>query len=164
MTPPWGVPLSVRCQPLLSSSTPAWWKLSTSASTRPSATRSLTSALSLSCGMVSPQHTSPLRDLPAEVRVIRPQHALTGKVLKVFGKLNRKGQLHLVLTLPDGTRSYIPAAWTDLKPPDHPRRDRDSSLVASLSDLLCTRQRVDALLRRMAASPADATTRSEEHT
>ena len=40
-------------QPRVSSSTPARRKLSTSASTRPSATRCLTSARSRSCGMVS---------------------------------------------------------------------------------------------------------------
>ena len=100
----------------------------------------------------------PLQDLPAQVWVVRPQHALTGKVLQVFGKLNRKGrnrkgQLLLVLTLPDGTRSYFPAAWTDLKPPAPPPRDRDVKFVASLAGLLCLRQRVEALRRRLAASP-----------
>jgi hypothetical protein len=109
------------------------------------------------------RHTSPLRDLPAEVRVIRPHHALAGKVLKVFGKLTRKGQLHLVLTLPDGTRSYIPATWTDLQAPDTPSVDRGSSLVARQSDLLRARQRVDALLRRMKAISPGVTTSTPEN-
>ena len=101
--------------------------------------------------------------MPAAVRIIRPQHALTGKVLKVLGKLNRQGQLHVGLTLPDGPRSDIPAAWTDLKPPDPAPRQRASSFVASRSGLVCLRPRVDALRRRMVASPADTATSTQEN-
>jgi hypothetical protein len=39
----------------------------------------------------------------------------------VLGWCHRRSELHLTLVLPDGTRSLIPAAWTDL-------RSRESTL------------------------------------
>jgi len=36
-------------------------------------------------------------------------------VLDVLGHIHRNGILHLNLILPDGTRSLIPVAWTDLQ-------------------------------------------------
>jgi hypothetical protein len=115
------------------------------------------------CCRRNPRQTSPLRDLPAHVRVTRAQHALTGKVLAVFGQLKRKGQLNLVLILPDGTRSYIPAAWTDFESPGTPPGQGQPSLVALLPDLLRTRQRVDVLLRRIGSTPSDTTASTQEN-
>jgi hypothetical protein len=65
------------------------------------------------------------------------------------------------LVLPDGTRSYIPAAWTDLQSPGALPSSLEISLVAFLPDLLRTRQRVDALLRRGGA-PATASTQENQ--
>ena len=110
----------------------------------------------------NPRHTSPIRDLPTHVRVTRPHHALAGKVLEVFGQLKHKGKPHLVLVLPDGTRSYIPAAWTDLEPqaPDH----GPAAPVAGLADLWRTRQRVDALWHRCRLPVGDTTsTQDQQH-
>jgi hypothetical protein len=115
------------------------------------------------CYRRNPRHTSPLQDLPAQVQVTRAHHALTGKALKVFGKINRKGQLHLVLVLPDGTRSYIPAAWTDFKSPGLCSPKDEPCLAACLSDLLRTRQRVDALLRRIGTTPINTTGSTQEN-
>ena len=98
------------------------------------------------------RQTSPLRDLPSQVRVTRPHHALEGTVLEVFAKLRHKGRPHFVLVLPDGSRSYIPVAWTDFVAPP-PGSAAPCSIVASASDLLRLRQRVDCLLHRIQAGP-----------
>jgi hypothetical protein len=49
------------------------------------------------------------------VRIVRPKHPLEGQTLGVLGWSHRQGRLHLLLVLPDGSRSFIPAAWTDLR-------------------------------------------------
>jgi hypothetical protein len=86
-------------------------------------------------------------------------------VLDVFAKLRHKGRPHFLLVLPDGSRSYIPAAWTDsvtdLANPAPP-----CSIVGSASDLLGLRRRVDCLLRRIEAGPAskqNSSTQESQH-
>jgi hypothetical protein len=108
------------------------------------------------------RQTTHLQDLPRQVRVIRPHHALEGKVLEVFAKLRHKGKPHFLLVLPDGSRSYIPVAWTDfVATPESPAFG--SWTVASASDLLRLRQRVDCLLRRIEPGPtADQTSPTQE--
>jgi hypothetical protein len=72
--------------------------------------------------------------------------------LEVLGWCRRRGELLLTLVLPDGTRSLVPAAWTDLhafqdtRPPDD-KRSQPSSL-ASRAELLHARTIVTALLQR----------------
>jgi hypothetical protein len=68
----------------------------------------------------------------------------------------------LVLLLPDGSRSYIPAAWTDLASPGTSPPARKISLVAFLPDLWRTRQRVNALRRRIGTLPMDTTSSTQE--
>ena len=71
-------------------------------------------------------------------------------MLEVFGKIRRQGRLCLVLVLPDGSRSHIPAEWTDFPAGASPGSDIAAAdpMVASVLDLWRCRQRVDALLRR----------------
>lgn len=79
---------------------------------------------------------------------------MQGKSLDVLGWLHRNEILHLTLVLPDGTRSYIPASWTNLsqlcpqkfKSPDNPAT---SNLIASTSNLLQVRKIVDVLLGKI---------------
>jgi hypothetical protein len=85
--------------------------------------------------------------------VTRPHHALEGKVLEVFAKLRHRGKPHFVLVLPDGSRSYMPVAWTDVASNPESSAPPCSS-VGSASDLLRLRQRVDCLLRRIESGPA----------
>ena len=47
------------------------------------------------------------------VVITRPRHPLQGKSLRVLGGMRRHGRLELLLVLPDGSKSLIPAAWTD---------------------------------------------------
>ena len=109
--------------------------------------------------------TTPTHDLPARVRITRPHHALEGKVLEVFAKLRHKGRPHFMLVLPDGSRSYIPVAWTDVvATPQSPAMP--NSTVASASDLLRLRERVDCLLRRIEAGPTtdpNSSTQESQH-
>jgi hypothetical protein len=97
--------------------------------------------------------------------VTRPHHALEGKVLDVFAKLRHKGRPHFLLVLSDGSRSYIPVTWTELvtKPAT---AAPPCSIIASASDLLALRQRVDWMLRRIEADSAsnqNSSTQESQH-
>jgi hypothetical protein len=97
--------------------------------------------------------------------VTRSHHALEGKLLEVFGKLRLKGKFYLVLVLPDGSRSNIPAAWTDFQSAatDASAPSSSGSVIASALDLLRTRQCVDSLLRRIEQIPtSDKTSPNQE--
>jgi hypothetical protein len=48
------------------------------------------------------------------VTITRPRHPLEGKPLRMLGSLRRHGRLELLLLLPDGSKSLVPAAWTSL--------------------------------------------------
>ncbi len=66
--------------------------------------------------------------------------------------MHRQGRLHLVLILPDGSKSLIPVDWTDLASPAQPQQVRSAQTAAtlgSLEDLLHARALVDALLSRL---------------
>ena len=72
--------------------------------------------------------------------------------------MHRQGRLHLVLILPDGSKSLIPVDWTDLAAPAQPQQVRSAPTAAtlgSLEDLLHARAVVDALLSRLAALPSE---------
>jgi hypothetical protein len=99
------------------------------------------------------RHTTHLRDLPSRVRVIRPHHALEGKVLDVFAKVRHKDRPHFLLVLPDGSRTCVPVAWTDFVR-DPASASPPCMIIGCALDLLVLRQRVDCLLRRIEADPA----------
>ena len=72
--------------------------------------------------------------------------------------MHRQGQLHLVLILPDGSKSLIPVDWTDLAAPAQPQQVRSAQTAATLGsveDLLHARAVVDALLSRLAARQSE---------
>jgi hypothetical protein len=62
--------------------------------------------------------------------------------------------VHWVLILPDGSRSLIPAEWTEVGSSTQAVNQTPSNL-ASLEDLLRLRSIVDALQRRATGSPRD---------
>jgi len=65
--------------------------------------------------------------------------------------MHRKGRLLLVLILPDGSKSLIPADWTDLASPSPSiATPAATTTLGSLEDLLHARALVDALLARLA--------------
>ena len=69
------------------------------------------------------------------MRITRPRHPLQGKSLQVLGGMRRHGVVELLLVLPDGSKSLVPAAWTDAEPVRRGVRAVVATL-GSLSDLL----------------------------
>ncbi len=72
--------------------------------------------------------------------------------------MHRKGRLTLTLILPDGTKSLIPADWTDLAPTGPPRGVIGAKQIAtrdSLEALIHASALVDALLGRLAETQSE---------
>lgn len=92
---------------------------------------------------------------------------MEGKALRVLGHLHRGGQYQLTLELPDGTRTLIPACWTDLEEVSPPASDAESPAktspqLGSVHDLLQARKVVDALLRKLEDRQPPANDHSQE--
>ena len=99
------------------------------------------------------RHTTHHQDLPKRVTIVRARHPFEGKSLAVLGTIHRHSRLHLVLILPDGSKSLIPADWTDIAPTAQPQVSVPSNQTATLGsreDLFHARAVVDALLGRLA--------------
>ena len=62
------------------------------------------------------------------MRITRPRHPLQDKLLQVLGGMTRHGVMELLLVLPDGSKSLVPAAWTDAKPSGAMERDGDAGV------------------------------------
>jgi len=86
---------------------------------------------------------------------VRPAHPFEGKSLAVLGQTHRKDRLHLLLILPDGSKSLVPAEWTNLNSTAN-FVHKQSATLASLDELLHMRTVVDALLRRLASATCEA--------
>ena len=98
------------------------------------------------------RHTTHHQDLPERVTIVRTRHPFEGKSLAVLGSLHRHGQWNLLLILPDGSKSLIPADWTDVTPTlPSPRTVSSNQAISlgSLEDLFHARAIVDALLDRL---------------
>jgi hypothetical protein len=88
--------------------------------------------------------------------ILRKRHAFEGKSLAVMGRMRRHGELELVLVLPDGSRTLVPASWTDFDREAPVQDDARLMTLARVTELLRARLVVDGLLRRMdAASDSD---------
>lgn len=87
------------------------------------------------------------------VWITRPRHPLQGRSLRVLGQMRRHGRVELLLVLPDGSKSLIPAAWTDA---DSPAADseQDAATLGSVADLLHACAVISALLARGAQEQA----------
>ena len=83
--------------------------------------------------------------------ITRPHHPFHGQSLEVLRQARMPAGLQFVLILPDGSKSLIPADWTDFKSASG--APQAPVLVGSLDDLLRLRVLVDALLRRAADVP-----------
>ncbi len=73
--------------------------------------------------------------------------------------MHRRGRLYLILILPDGSKSLIPADWTDFASETRPRQVlsvQATATLGSVEDLLHTRAITDALLNRLAAITSEA--------
>jgi hypothetical protein len=86
-----------------------------------------------------------LANLPAVVRVTLPEHRLYDCMLPVHGWHHLDGEIHLLVSLPDGSRGYFPAAWTAIwgrSDTERPHRLVSAESIQSLRAL------VEALDRR----------------
>ena len=113
------------------------------------------------------RHTTHIDGFPSKVRIIRERHPLQGQTLELLGWNHRNDSLHLTLVLPDGTRSFIPAEWTDLDIPDIQNRQSANrpltkTVLGSICHLLHARKIVDALLCKMDSSKHVPTNTSKE--
>jgi hypothetical protein len=86
---------------------------------------------------------------------------LEGRALELLGWKRRRGTLELTLVLPDGSKSLIPAAWTDLEPRPEGEVDRAQAL-GSVADLLHARTILAPLLARLEATDRDDPRQSSE--
>src|ERR1700719_4254608 len=106
------------------------------------------------CSRRTPPHTTHLRDFPRPVTILRERHPFEGRVLQALGATHRRGVALVLVVLPGGSRSLIPAGWTDLaampvaEPAAATENGRQHSL-ARLVDFLHARTILDALLSRV---------------
>src|SRR5215469_10001950 len=101
------------------------------------------------------RHTTHHQDLPEKVTIVRRRHPFEGKSLAVLQATHRHGRLYLLLILPDGSKSLIPADWTDVALAERPPGSVPSTQIASLGsleDLFHARAVVDALLNRLSST------------
>ena len=70
--------------------------------------------------------------------------------MDILSWTHRDGQLQLTLVLPDGSRSLIPATWTNLNHPTVTAQTPSAGLIGSIQDLLHARTIIDALLEMLA--------------
>src|ERR1700739_2431483 len=96
--------------------------------------------------------TTHLHDISRSVTILRERHPFEGRSLQIMGTIKRRGTLLLLVVLPDGSRSLIPASWTDWYTGADGAPESAVALrelcMASLADLLSARVLVDALLSR----------------
>ena len=89
--------------------------------------------------------------------ITRERHAFESQSLAAISSIRRRGVLFVLAVLPDGSRSLIPADWTDWHPEQADRTPADDvgdgdHDLGSLGDLLHLRKVIDALSRRHVGS------------
>jgi len=87
--------------------------------------------------------------LPERVRIVWPHHQLCGTELVAHGWQRIDGEIHLRLTLNDGSFGYLPAAWTDLF--ETAAEGQPAQHAISLTGFRSLRALVQALSARQAA-------------
>ena len=85
--------------------------------------------------------------------ITRERHAFEGQSLAVISSIRRRGVLLVLVVLPDGSRSLIPANWTDWSTEQARRTPADDANdgahdLGRLGDLLHLRKVIDALYGR----------------
>lgn len=85
------------------------------------------------------------------VRITRARHPMLGQVLPVLAQRRARGRLELLVVLPDGSKSLIPAVWTDLDDADAEQEAQaePGRALGSLADLAHASTLTRALLARV---------------
>jgi Family of unknown function (DUF5372) len=96
------------------------------------------------------------------VQITRAWHPMRGEQLPVLGQRRVRGRLELLVVLPDGSKSLIPAAWTDLDGVgvQEVAETADAAALGSLTQLLHACTVVRALLERAAQGREQAARQS----
>ncbi|MBN1930041.1 MAG: hypothetical protein JW786_00345 [Desulfobacterales bacterium] len=100
------------------------------------------------------RHTTHLDGYPQKVKITRNHHPLYGRSLGIIGWHHKDEILYLTLILPDGSRSFIPASWTNINeicPQKFTQTDGriQSDLIATASNLLNLRKKIDAIFDKL---------------
>jgi len=89
------------------------------------------------------------------VMVTRKRHCMEGQMLEVLGKMVCRGQIQLLVVLGDGTKTLMPATWTDFGAETEIASDisdhATTATLGSLEDLVAIRALVDRLTQSQAA-------------
>ena len=93
--------------------------------------------------------------------IIRERHAFEGQKLAVISSIKRRSVLLILVILPNGSRSLIPASWTDWRglhdtDPSSSAADAHALALGKFDDLLQLRKVIDALQRRHVESAPHA--------
>jgi hypothetical protein len=81
------------------------------------------------------------------VTITRCHHPLQGRSLVVLGRIHRHGRLELLVVLPDGSKTLVPAVWTD-HVATHPSSADAPTTLGSVTDLSAACELVSALWAR----------------
>jgi hypothetical protein len=88
----------------------------------------------------------------ATVTITRCHHRLQGRSLVVLGRIHRHGRLELLVVLPDGSKTLVPAVWTDHADVDHgaahPSSADAPTTLGSVTDLSAACELVSVLWAR----------------
>lgn len=85
------------------------------------------------------------------VKITRTKHCLENQSLEVLGKMMRKGQTQLLVLLPDGSKTLMPASWTDFASGGAKSEHSAPGVLGRLDDLVAIRALVDRLAQSQAA-------------
>ena len=100
----------------------------------------------------------------------RSRHPLMGRRLQVIGAMRRLGRNELLVVLPDGSKTLIPAAWTDREVTavnGNQALDQGTAILAGPVELLHARELVARLrgshrARRTTVQPAQLSLMPEQ--
>lgn len=118
------------------------------------------------CCRRTPPHTTHHRKFSGSATILRQCHPLQGQALPIMGGMRRGGAQLLLLILPDGSRSLIPAEWTDWQAEDAgsvPASSPQEACFVPLAGLLRVRAMADALLKRGPIPGPGASSHEESH-
>src|SRR3954451_13947321 len=110
------------------------------------------------CCQTNTRQTTHHQEVQVSTVVTRKRHPFEGCRLSVIRSLTRRGVLDLLVILPDGSRTLIPAAWTDWNHRQNAGSqspggdDADTADLCTISDLLKARAVTDALMSRLVES------------
>src|SRR5664279_2627459 len=103
-------------------------------------------------GQRKPRLTTGIEDFPSSVTVRRDRHPLQGCELRVLGRMRRHGAAELLVVLPDGSKTLLPAVFTDAAA----AADVVAATVGSIGDREAAVAKLASLIARYHAAEGSA--------